>query len=100
MRRTFVVLIVLSMATLTQVSVTQQRLGDRITGVIDEGLRSVLKGHLNLAALPQLDRGRANPQRIIPRITMEFKRTDEQQANLDAFLNEQRTRLHAIISYG
>jgi Pro-kumamolisin, activation domain len=88
MRRKVVVLIAL--LTLVQVSMTQERLGDRITDVIDERKRTVLQGHLNPAAKPQADRGRVDRQLTLPRVMMVFKRTEEQQANLDAFLKEQQ----------
>src|SRR5262245_21968920 len=90
MQRRFVVLIGLTLGAFTQVSVTQERLGGRITGVIDDRSRSVVKGQLNPAAQPQLDRGRVDPLLTLSRVTVVFKRTDEQQATLDTFLKEQQ----------
>src|SRR5262245_12802117 len=90
MQRRFVVLIALALGAFTQVSVTQERSGGRITGVIDDRSRSVVKGQLNPAAQPQLDRGRVDPLLTLSRVTVVFKRIDEQQANLDTFLKEQQ----------
>jgi subtilase family serine protease len=82
-------LIVLMLAS-PRVSITQTSLNERITGAIDERSRSVVPGHLHPLARPQFDQGRLSPVRTLHRITMMFKRTDAQQRNLAALLEEQQ----------
>ena len=84
------VLFGLSVATFARFSKAQERLSERITGTIDEGSRSVVQGHLHPLALPQLDEGRLDGQVELNRITVMFKRTEAQQASLDAVLQEQQ----------
>jgi len=75
---------------LTQVSATQERFGGRITAAVDERSRSVVEGHLHPLAKVGSDHGRVDPLVTLPRITMMFKRTKGQQADLDVFLQEQQ----------
>ena len=91
MRRCFVVLVMLSLGMFSPPSATRaQQRADRITGPIDDRFRSVLQGHLYPLAQPNLDQGRVEPHLILPRVAMVFRRTDAQQASLDAFLQEQQ----------
>jgi subtilase family serine protease len=90
MRSKFVLLIMLSLGALTQVSATQERFAGRITAALDERSRTVVQGHLHPLAEPRLDRGRVDPLLPLSRVTMMFKRSKEQQAALDSFLEEQQ----------
>jgi subtilase family serine protease len=90
MARRLIVCIMLAFGAFTRVSVTQERLNRRISGPIDERWRFVLRGHLNPAAQIQFDQGRVDPQLVLSRVMMVFKRTVEQQAGLEAFLKQQQ----------
>src|SRR5262249_6900675 len=84
------VIVSLSVIVFTRVSLTQGTLSNRIRNRIDERSLSVVRGNLHPLARPELDRGRLISRAPIHRVTMVFKRTDAQQANLDAFLEEQQ----------
>src|SRR5262249_54164722 len=90
MRLKFALSVILLLGALTQVSATQERLAGRIPAGVDERSRTIVQGHLHPLAQPRLDRGRVDPLVTLSRVTMMFKRTREQQAALDAFLQEQQ----------
>lgn len=62
----------------------------RITQGIDNNQLTVLQGHVHPLARPQADRGAADPSLKLERITLMFKPSPEQQADLDALLAQQQ----------
>src|SRR5215510_12806159 len=88
--RSMAAIIVLMLTASARLSFTQTRLNDRITTRIEERSISVVPGHLHPLAQSQLDQGRLDPLLSLSRITIMFKRTDEQQAALEALLREQQ----------
>ena len=62
----------------------------RITQGIDDNRLTVLRGHVHPLARPQSDQGPANPSLKLERITLMFKPSPEQQADLDALLAQQQ----------
>ncbi len=80
----------LSFAALSGVSQTQGTLSNRIRGPMDERSTSVVRGNLHPRALAEFDQGRLDEVTPVHRITMVFKRTEGQQAGLNALLQEQQ----------
>ena len=62
----------------------------RITQGIDDNRLTVLQGHVHPLARPQSDRGPADPSLKLERITLMFKPSPEQQADLDSLLAQQQ----------
>ena len=62
----------------------------RIVGPIDNGNRVSLKGHIHPKALPENDQGRVGPSVTLPYVTLMFKQTPAQQADLDELLAQQQ----------
>src|SRR4051794_27983950 len=90
MRNKLLVLAVLLLGASTSITVTQGRRTHRIGAEIDNEVRSPLRGHLRSLDLTQADAGPVDPQLALSHITMMFKRTAEQQANLESLLREQQ----------
>jgi subtilase family serine protease len=85
-----IAILTLSFAALSGVSLPQARLSDRIRGQMDERSMSVVPGHLHPRARPEFDQGRLDSLTPLHRMTVVFKRTETQQANLNALLQEQQ----------
>ncbi|HLI83588.1 MAG TPA: protease pro-enzyme activation domain-containing protein [Bryobacteraceae bacterium] len=62
----------------------------RIAGRIDNTQRITLAGHVHPQALPQYDQGAVDPNMVLPRVTVELKRSAAQQAALEHLLAEQQ----------
>ena len=65
---------------------------DRIAGPISETRMVALKGNVSPRAQPQFDRGPVDPARKLDSISLVFKPTPEQQADLEQLLNQQQDR--------
>jgi uncharacterized protein (TIGR03437 family) len=65
---------------------------DRIAGPISETRMVALKGNVSPRAQPQFDRGPVDPARKLDLISLVFKPTPEQQADLEQLLNQQQDR--------
>jgi hypothetical protein len=63
---------------------------DRIAGPIDNRKRLPLQGHIHPRALPENDRGRVDPSLTLPYVTVMFKQTPAQQADLAQLLLQQQ----------
>src|SRR5690348_11408629 len=72
------------------VSFPQTATKDRITRAIDRSSSQAIKGHLHPKALARYDRGKVADLFAMDRVTMIFKRTEAQQAELNALLEEQQ----------
>ncbi len=90
MRKNLFVLTLLLLGASTSVTVTQGRRTSRIRARIDNEVRTALQGHVRSANQTQADAGPIDPQLALSHITMMFKRTAEQQADLESFLQEQQ----------
>ena len=62
----------------------------RIAGPIDNRKRVSLRGHIHPKALPENDQGRVDASLTLPYVTVMFKQTPAQQADLDLFLAQQQ----------
>jgi uncharacterized protein (TIGR03437 family) len=63
---------------------------DRITGPIDSNRTAVLTGNRSSRAVPQSDLGPVDPEQFISGISIVFKRSASQQADLDQLLAQQQ----------
>jgi subtilase family serine protease len=78
------------LASVVGVSLTQGIRTSRIRGQIDVRSLSVVRGHLHPLAGAEFDEGAVDSAMPMSRVTMVFKRTDAQQADLDALLQQQQ----------
>src|SRR5690349_2683461 len=90
MRKKQLVLAVLLLGALTSITVTQGRRTGRIAANIDNEVRTPLSGHLRSMIQTQSDAGPVDPSLALSHMTLMFKRTDEQQADLERFLQDQQ----------
>lgn len=72
-------------------SMSGQALKDRVAEAVDSSQLTVVKGNVHPLARPQYDQGRVEPSMPM-RVTMVFKMSTEQQADLDALLVSQQER--------
>ena len=82
--------VVLLLPAVARVSLPQGTVINRIRGPIREASLSVVRGNLHPLARPELDEGRLNSLTPLHRVTMRFKRTEVQEADLSALLQEQQ----------
>lgn len=61
---------------------------DRITRPINDSDRFTLLGHMQPKALPEDDQGRVAPSKALSYVTLELRKSDSQQAELDRLLAE------------
>jgi len=71
---------------------TQRPSTDRILRPIDSSQIAGLRGTANPLARPQFDQGRVSPERQLGRLTLMFRLSPAQQADLDELLREQQDR--------
>src|SRR5215471_14148713 len=90
MRKKQIVLAVLLLGAMTSITVTQSRRTGRIAARIDNEVRTPLTGHLRSLRQTQSDMGPVDPSLVLSRMTLMFKRTDEQQADLERLLQDQQ----------
>jgi hypothetical protein len=64
----------------------------RITAHVDDALRTLSPGNIHPLAHAQYDQGLVDPVSELDRITMTFRMTAAQQADLDVFLAQQQDR--------
>jgi subtilase family serine protease len=76
---------------LAPVSQAQSALKDRITQAIDSSNMSPLAGTVHPMARPEFDQGLADNAKVIQGMTINFKRSEAQEANLQALLQAQQT---------
>jgi hypothetical protein len=62
----------------------------RIAAQVDDGRLTVVRGNIHPLARPQYDQGKVDPSFSLERITMMFRPTAAQQADLDALLAAQQ----------
>ena len=72
-------------------SLSGQALKDRIVQAVDTSQATALSGNVHPMARPQYDQGRVEPSMPM-RVTLVFKMSAEQQADLDALLARQQDR--------
>jgi len=80
----------ISFSVLSGVSLTQETRGNRIRRPMDERSTALLPGHLHPRARSEFDEGKLDDLTPVRRVTMVFKRSETQQANLNALLEEQQ----------
>src|SRR5262252_4108136 len=90
MRKKQFVLAVLLLGAVTSITVTQGRRTGRIASRIDNEVRTPLQGHLRSMRQTQSDSGPVDPSLALSHMTLMFKRTGEQQADLESFLQNQQ----------
>jgi len=66
----------------------QFRARERIVEPVDSARLAVTRGNLHPSARPEFDRGQVDPAMRLRRVTMLFKQTPEQQAELQALLRD------------
>jgi uncharacterized protein (TIGR03437 family) len=72
-------------------AVTAAAQPSRITRVIDNRDRIMLRGHIHPKALPQYDQGRVMPSLRLSYVTLTLGQSDTQKADLERLLVEQQT---------
>ncbi len=86
MKRSWVVLLMsLLMAAGVSAAQTRNRIPDKI-----DAAPVPLRGNVHPLAQPRFDRGNVSDALALPRVTLFFNRTPEQQAELDALLEQQQ----------
>jgi subtilase family serine protease len=90
MRKKQLVLAVLLLGAVTSITVTQGRRTGRIAPNIDNDVRTPLLGHIRSVRQAQSDAGPVDPSLALSHMTLMFKRTDEQQADLERLLQNQQ----------
>src|ERR1051326_5836345 len=85
-----IAILTLSPAAFTRISTMQATSHDRIGRAIDGRALAVIRGHLHPLARHNADQGPLDSSTPLPRITMAFKRTEAQQADLNTFLQDQQ----------
>ena len=75
----------------SQPSIAQSQLKDRVVQAVDPSQVTALKGNVHPLARVQFDQGRAEPSMPM-RLTIAFKMSPAQQADLDALLASQQDR--------
>lgn len=85
-----IVLLTVFIAAWTGVSRAQQLRSNRIPGPVDDRVRTVIRGNVQPLARIEFDQGRVDPRRLLHRITIDFKPTAAQQADLNALLQAQQ----------
>jgi subtilase family serine protease len=78
------------LASVGGVLLTQGIQTSRIRGQVDARSLSLVRGHLHPLARPEFDQGPVDTAMPMSRVTMVFKRTDAQQADLNALLQQQQ----------
>ena len=81
----------LSLFCLAQALFAQAPLRDRVVQAVDTSQVTAVKGNVHPMARPEFDQGRVDPSMPM-RVTMTFKMTAAQQADLDALLAAQQQR--------
>src|SRR5215472_8877034 len=81
---------VVLLASVVGVSLTQGTRRSRIRGRIDGRSLSVVRGHLHPFARAEFDEGAVDSAMPLSRVTMAFKRTDAQKADLNTLLEQQQ----------
>src|SRR5215471_17055348 len=92
MRKKLPVLAVFLLGAVTSITVTQGRRTGRIAANIDNAVRTPLRGHVRSMRQTQSDAGPVDPSLVLSHMTLMFKRTDQQQADLERFLQDQQDR--------
>src|SRR5690349_7933599 len=62
----------------------------RIPARVDNSRRAALRGNVHPMAIPANDDGPADPDLVLPRLSVVLQPSDAQQADLDRFLAEQQ----------
>ena len=75
-----------------QIGFAQSSARDRIVQAVDSSRTIALRGNVHPLARPEFDRGSANGAMALPLVTLFFKPTASQQADLDSLLAEQQDR--------
>jgi len=83
--------VLLSLLSLSQALFAQGPLKDRIVQAVDTSQVTAAQGNVHPMARPEFDQGRVDPSMPM-RVTMTFKMTAPQQADLDALLAAQQQR--------
>lgn len=83
--------VLLGLSCLPESVFAQGPLKDRILGTVDTSRIAVVAGNVHPQARRELDQGRVDPSMSM-RVTMTFKMTSAQQADLDALLAAQQKR--------
>jgi len=81
---------VLLLGAVTSITVTQSRRTGRIAADIDNEIRIPLRGHLRSMRQAESDEGPVDSSLVLSHMTLMFTRTDEQQADLERFLQDQQ----------
>jgi uncharacterized protein (TIGR03437 family) len=63
---------------------------DRVPARLDDSQRVYLNGHIHPQAQPQYDQGQVDPSLQFTHLTLNFKLSEAQQADLDQFLADQQ----------
>ncbi len=83
-------LLMLGVSALPQVSQAQVVLEDRITQPIDSSSMSAVPGSVHPMARAEFDQGLADNSKVLQGMTINFKRSEAQEANLKALLQAQQ----------
>ena len=83
-------LLMLAVSALSQGSQAQAVLQDRIVVPIDSSNTSVLAGSVTPKAKPEFDTGLADNAKVLQGMSINFKRTDAQEASLKALMQAQQ----------
>ena len=75
-----------------QIGFAQLPAGDRIVQAVDSSRTIALRGNVHPLARPEFDRGSVNGAMALPLVTLFFKPTASQQADLDSLLAGQQDR--------
>jgi subtilase family serine protease len=75
-----------------QVCAAQTRVADRIVQPVDASRTIALRGNMHPMARPEFDQGEVDSAMVLPRMTLFFKPTADQQADLDSLLAQLQDR--------
>jgi hypothetical protein len=84
-------LLLLGVSILSQVSQAQVAVADRITAPIDNSSMIPLTGSVHPFAKAEYDQGAADNSKVLQGMSINFKRTEAQEASLQALLQAQQT---------
>src|SRR6476619_4291292 len=81
-------LFLICLVALAALAATAQR--NRVPARVDTSRRAPLRGNVHPMAIPANDQGPADPDLLLPRLSVVLQPSEAQQADLDRFLAEQQ----------